>query len=226
QRFAVAKTVPSTRKIAISLPAATTKIASLAAKSSSVATAVHSPSLIARSSYRIDDRVRDHLAVEDDGAACELEAAFGSDDDVEVAADVEDRARPVELGAKDRVVRFALDPAFADRANQRRADDVALVVRVVEQRLADAVDAVLQHPLALERERRERQAALMVLARHESVAAVFYEEARPEIPVARVDGVGVLGVELNERVIGREVDRDARGRIPARGAHASITSRQ
>src|SRR5258708_28903203 len=99
--------------------------------------------LIGTGSDRIDDRVRDNLAVEDDGSALELEP-FGSDgDDVEVAADVEDRARAVELGAKDGVVRFALDPGRTGGANQRRADDVALVVRVVEERLADAVDAVL-----------------------------------------------------------------------------------
>src|SRR5678815_891309 len=118
--------------MAISLPAATTAIASLAAKSASPATGVQAASLMRRFSYRIDDRVGDHLAVEDDGAARELEAVGGGDHDVEVAADVEDGARAVELGAKDRVVRLALDPAGPDGANQRRADNVALIVGVVE----------------------------------------------------------------------------------------------
>jgi len=82
--------------------------------------------------------------------------------------------------------------AFAvELAHHRRADDVALVVGVVEQGLLDAVDPVPQHALALERERGQRKAALVVLARLQAVAAVVGEEAGPQVPVARIHGAGV-----------------------------------
>ena len=102
------------------------------------------------------------------------------------------------------------------------ADDMALVVRVVEQGFADAVDPVSQHALALERQRRQRKAALVVLARDEPVAAGVDEELRPEVPVARIDGAGVVGVELDQVVVLGELH----GRVRLRSAQRSMTSRQ
>ena len=53
---------------------------------------------------------------------------------------------------------------------------MALVVGLVEQRLRDPVDAVLEHALALERERAEREPAVEVLVRLQLVDALVGEE--------------------------------------------------
>ena len=50
----------------------------------------------------------------------------------------------------------------------------------------------------------------------QAIAAVVDEELGPEVPVARVDRVRVVGVELDQRVVVGEVH----------ATHASITSRQ
>jgi hypothetical protein len=86
----------------------------------------------------------------------------------------------------------------------------------VEQRLLDAVDPVFEHAAALERERGQRQAAFVVLARLQAVAALLGEEAGPQAPLAGIDGVRVGGVEPREFEVGVGVELH----------HASITSRQ
>ena len=103
----------------------------------------------------------------------------------------------------------------------RRADHVALVVRVVEQRLADRVDAVAQHALPLEGQRGQRKAALVVLARHQAVDAVGREQlapARQVLGAAAVHRRRIVGIQLHQR---QEM-------LGARAHHCgrSITSRQ
>ena len=55
---------------------------------------------------RVDDRIRDHLAVEDADPRSEAQAASRRNDFVEVAADVEDDRQLVLPRAEDRIVRF------------------------------------------------------------------------------------------------------------------------
>src|SRR5687768_18487590 len=100
--------------------------------SSSIDSASTQLSWLMVGSDRIDDRVGDHLAVVDALALRELEALRRAHHGVEIAADVEHRAGLRQLGAEDRVVGLTLEARRLHPAQQRRADHVALVVRVVE----------------------------------------------------------------------------------------------
>jgi hypothetical protein len=74
-------------------------------------------------------------------------------------------------------------------------------------------------PLLLKAKRGQREAPLMVLARLKPIDAVVGEELGPQIPVAGIDGAGVVRIELVQRqpVFEAQVRRHAQ---------ASITSRQ
>src|SRR5690606_14693719 len=156
--------------------------------------------------YRINDGVGDHLAVVDAQPLREPQPARGADHDVQIAPDVEHRARSVQLGAEHGVVRLAMQSALGvDLAHHRRAHHVALVVGIVEQRFLDAVNTVAQHGLAVEGQRGQREAALEVLARLQLVNAVGGEEAGPQVPLAAVHGARVVCVQGVQRLEGGEV---------------------
>src|SRR5215468_7914743 len=117
------------------------------------------------SSHGIDDRVRDQLAVEHRDLLAELEAPRVAHEPVEVAPAVEDLGRLVLPRSDHEVVRLRGDRVGVDPDDLQAAHEMTLVVRLVEQRLRDAVDAVLEHALALERESAERELADEIHAR-------------------------------------------------------------
>src|SRR5439155_25195293 len=137
-------------------------------------------------------------------------------DGVDVAAHVEDDGQRRQLGAKHGVVGFRGDALALGTHDARRAHYMALVVRIVKQRLAYGVDAILEHAFALERQRRQRKSAIVIFPRLHFVAACFGEKLGPLLPVAMVDGCGVVGVELSQVEVGFEIDH----------GYTSITRRQ
>jgi hypothetical protein len=62
--------------------------------------------------------------------------------------------------------------------------------------LRDAVDPVPHHALALQRDQRQRQLAVEVLARLHLVPAIGQEELRPVGETAFVQGRRIRGVQL------------------------------
>src|SRR5687767_11845823 len=101
----------------MSRPATATPITSSVGTSSIAATLLQFESFIGAPSDRIDDGVRDHFAVVHAQARRELQPGLCADHGVDVAADVEHGRHLVELGAKDRVVRLALEAVAFGLAN-------------------------------------------------------------------------------------------------------------
>src|SRR5215470_5489518 len=158
------------------------------------------------SSHGIDDRVRDQLAVEHRDLLAELEAPRVAHEPVEVAPAVEDLGRLVLPRSDHEVVRLRGDRVGVDPDDLQAAHEMTLVVRLVEQRLRDAVDAVLEHALALERERAERELAVEVLARLQLVDALFGEELGPLLVAPLIEAGRVARVEVLDLQAKRDVE--------------------
>ena len=82
---------------------------------------------------------------------------------------------------------------------------MTLVVRVVVQRFFDAVNAVLDHGLALQGQQTQGQALLKVFAGLQTVSAGIHKKIGPLFPLSGVANHGVVAVEAEQFKIGFEV---------------------
>jgi hypothetical protein len=110
---------------------------------------------------------------------CEPQPVAGLHHEVLVAADAQDLRHAIATGADHQVAGLAVDDAVFRLQHERRPDQVTLVVGVMEDGVGRADHPVAQHGFAFERDRRERQAAIVVLTRLHLVDGVVGEEFRP-----------------------------------------------
>src|SRR5690606_28006689 len=125
---------------AISRPPASQGVTSSAANSPCGRAGVQRAVVIGkgpRVSERIDQRIRNQLAVEHALPAGELQALRRAADHVDVAADIEDRGRLARLGAEHRIAGLAFELVRVRRQHAGGGHDMALVVRIVKNRLTD-----------------------------------------------------------------------------------------
>ena len=81
----------------------------------------------------------------------------------------------------------------------RQADQMAVGEDVELVRLAQGVDAVFEHRAAVAQDQRDRQTGVVILARHDAVAALGGEQLEPAIVMTEIEQRAVFGEQRVHR---------------------------
>jgi len=147
----------------------------------------------------------DLAAVEDDEALDKAKRRLTHRDLVEIAAGREKLAIAVMHDAHGEKIAARLGDPVGDPADLRRADDMAIAVRLEDVGLAHRHDAVGQHAFRRAVDDAVAQPGLMAVAIGNQVTAVIDKEIGPFLQPVVIDAIGIGGVEVADREAQREI---------------------
>src|SRR6266513_3551119 len=147
----------------------------------------------------------DLAAVEDDKALDKAERHLCDGDLVEIAAGREELAVAVVHDAHGEKIGAGLGNAIRDAADLRRADDMAIAVRLEDVGLAHRHDAIGQHARRGGIDDAVAQPGLVALPIGDQITAVLDKEIGPVLQSVIVDAIGISGIEVADREAQREI---------------------
>src|SRR3954470_955998 len=138
----------------------------------------------------------DLAAVEHDILPHEPPATLTAHDPVDIAAGREQDHLAVLHRAYDDETCFGVERAVPLAGDAKTRDDVPIALRLVDIRVAQGADPIVQHVLRGRVDQPERQSGVVILGRGDAVAAILGEEIRPAFERVAVEAVGIGGVEI------------------------------
>src|SRR5947208_1266414 len=154
-----------------------------------------------------DEERVDLAAVEDDKALDKAERHLYDGDLVEIAAGREELAVAVVHDAHRETSDEGLGTAIRDAADLRRADDMAIAVRLEDVGLAHRHDAIGQHALRGGIDDAVAQPGLVALPVGDQITAVLDKEIEPILQPVIVDSIGISSINVADRKAKCKIDK-------------------